>query len=57
MFCLIAANLIGVGIAFNYIGKIPLYIGVLIIGVPVIIYTAYGGLGSPSSLTDCRLFL
>ena len=46
MFCLLAANLIGVGIAFNYIGKIPLYIGVLIIGVPVIIYTTYGGLGA-----------
>ena len=46
MFCLLAANLIGVGIAFNYIGHIPLYIGVLIIGVPVIIYTTYGGLGA-----------
>lgn len=44
MFCLMGANLIGGGIAFNYIGKVPLYIGVLIIGVPVIIYTSYGGL-------------
>lgn len=46
MFCLLGANLIGVGIAFNYIGKVPLYIGVLVIGVPVIIYTTYGGLGA-----------
>jgi len=46
MFCLLAANLIGAGIAFNYIGQIPIHIGVLIIGVPVIIYTTYGGLGA-----------
>lgn len=46
MFCLLAANLIGAGIAFNYIGHVPLYIGVLVIGVPVIIYTSYGGLGA-----------
>jgi len=46
MFCLLAANLIGAGIAFNYIGQVPIHIGVLIIGVPVIIYTTYGGLGA-----------
>jgi len=46
MFCLLAANLIGAGIAFNYIGQVPIHIGVLVIGVPVIIYTTYGGLGA-----------
>lgn len=46
LFCLLTANFIGVGIAFQYLGGIPLYLGVLIIGVPVILYTTYGGLGA-----------
>nr|WP_280518709.1 hypothetical protein [Lederbergia wuyishanensis] len=46
LFCLLTANLIGVGIAFKYLGGIPLYLGVLIIGIPVIIYTTYGGLNA-----------
>jgi Na+/proline symporter len=46
LFCLLASNFIGAGIAFQYLGDIPIYLGVLIIGVPVIFYTTYGGLGA-----------
>lgn len=46
LFCLLVANLVGVGIAFKYLGGVPIYLGVLIVGIPVIIYTTYGGLGA-----------
>ena len=46
LFCLLVANLIGAGIAFQYLGGMPIYAGVLIIGIPVMIYTTYGGLGA-----------
>lgn len=46
MFILLASNLIGAAIAFRYLGGVPMVLGVLIIGVPIIIYTTYGGLGA-----------
>ncbi|MEC5425916.1 hypothetical protein QGM71_20910 [Virgibacillus sp. C22-A2] len=46
LFCLLVANLIGAGIAFQYLGGMPICVGVLIIGIPVMIYTTYGGLGA-----------
>lgn len=51
MFILLTINLVGASLALRYMGDVPIPIGVLIIGIPMIIYTSYGGL-SASIFTD-----
>lgn len=46
MFVLLSVNIIGASIMFRFIGGVPPLLGVLVIGVPIIVYTMYGGLGA-----------
>ncbi len=46
MFILMSSNLIGAAIALKYIGGIPVMTAILVIGIPIILYSTYGGLGA-----------